>query len=77
MNLHDVRTPASKIIKDHTPSISTIDENTLLDQLFAFDPDLDDVADLAIRTCHCGTRIDGFYEYTYHIQAELMKAGYQ
>lgn len=28
-----------------------------------------DVADLALRTCMCGARIDGFDEYAIHLEA--------
>jgi hypothetical protein len=28
---------------------------------------IDQAADLAIRTCSCGQRIDGFYEYVDHL----------
>lgn len=30
-----------------------------------------DVADLAIRTCRCGVRIDGFDEYLAHLKAAV------
>ena len=35
-----------------------------------------DTADLAIRTCLCGARIDGFDEYHFHLQSVFEKAGH-
>lgn len=34
--------------------------------------DYEDVANLARRTCHCGLRVDGFYEYVEHL-LELLR----
>lgn len=53
---------AIETIKQHIPSISDEDEQDIIDNLFD-----DDVAGLARRTCHCGLRIDGFYEYVEHL----------
>jgi len=32
-----------------------------------------DLASLALRTCQCGVRVDGFYEYLDHLKAMLRK----
>jgi hypothetical protein len=58
------------LLRAHTPSLS--DENDaeiveLVGRLIIFDEDVD-VADLARRTCHCGTPIDGFYDYVDHLR---------
>lgn len=62
------------IIDQHIPSLTDDDEQEML----AMPPPhmLDsDVANFAIRTCHCGVRIDGFYQYTDHLKEMLKQAG--
>jgi hypothetical protein len=54
-------------IKAHIPSLSDYDESELIDRAHSFDSEGDDVANLALRTCACGVRIDGFYEYVDHL----------
>lgn len=63
---------ATEVIDAHTPSLS--DENEL--ELLAINQDTEDfdVADYALRTCACGLRIDGFYEYAAHLKDEIRKA---
>lgn len=65
------------LLRQHIPSLS--DENDAeIDELrFGVDSDgfPHDNADLAIRTCHCGKRIDGFYEYVDHLEDVLEEAG--
>jgi hypothetical protein len=34
----------------------------------------DDVADLALRTCMCGRRLDGFDDYFEHLRAVIREA---
>lgn len=59
---------AVEIVKAHIPSIGDEDEQDIIANLFD-----DDVANLALRTCHCGLRVDGFYEYVGHLIEELEK----
>lgn len=62
------------LISAHTPSLSDDDErvidersmNTMVDRYGQHEFE---AADLALRTCHCGTKIDGFYEYVEHLKA--------
>ena len=63
---------AISVIDQHIPSITDEIEEELTERAeqFGFSAD-GDVADLAIRTCHCGARIDGFYEYVDHLKEVL------
>jgi len=65
---------AIEIIKAHIPSLT--DENAEEINALAANLDYDgpDAADYAIRTCSCGQRIDGFYEYVNHL-ASVLPAG--
>jgi hypothetical protein len=64
-----------EIIRDHIPSLTDEDEEEILNLATnVIGTDELDVADLAIRTCHCGKRIDGFYEYADHL-IEVMSKG--
>ena len=74
-------TARANLIRQHIPSITDENEAELIELipgLLTYDklgtPDTD-IADMAIRTCACGTRIDGFYEYVDHITAKLEEAG--
>lgn len=51
-------------IKEHIPSLSDEDEELIYDNII--DPDRD-AADLALRTCACGMKIDGYYAYVDHL----------
>ena len=63
---------AIEILKAHIPSMSPDNEDEILDRATnVIGTDELDVADLAIRTCSCGQRIDGFYEYVEHIKEVL------
>ncbi|MEO6326081.1 MAG: hypothetical protein ABIQ65_15755 [Thermoanaerobaculia bacterium] len=68
-------TETFEIIDQHIPSLSDENEAEILDNamlLGIYDEGVGvDVADLAIRTCHCGVRIDGFYEYVAHLKEVL------
>ena len=59
----------------HIPSLSDENENEIneLVSVYSFDlhDEKTDVADFAIRTCRCGLRIDGFYEYVAHLKEVL------
>ena len=70
-----LRAPAISIIDQHIPSLTDEDEAVIEDHardwLFP-DPGYNsDAADLAIRTCKCGEKIDGFYEYVDHLKEVL------
>ena len=74
-------TKRADLIRQHIPSLKDEDEDEIFSKvpgLTRYDrlgtPDTD-VADLAIRTCGCGIRIDGFYEYTDHLIAVFEEAG--
>lgn len=61
--------PAIAIIKAHIPSLTDENEDEI-DQLrygMSGNGQMADYAELAIRTCSCGRRIDGFYEYVDHL----------
>ncbi len=67
-------TDAISIINEHIPSMSEEDEDEIAD--LAADWPIhpyqgDGPADWAIRTCYCGKRIDGFYEYVDHLKEAL------
>ncbi len=66
---------AIDIIKNHIPSLTDKDEERIRLNIFqmAFEENDKDEADLAIRTCHCGLEIDGFYDYVGHLIAMLRK----
>lgn len=55
------------VIERHGPYLSTADE-TEIERRIAADAD---VADLALRTCLCGARLDGFDAYHAHLVAVL------
>lgn len=59
-----------QIIRDHIPSLTDEDAETIYRISFTEDTD---AADLALRTCACGKRIDGFYEYVDHLIDEMHK----
>lgn len=63
------------LLAQHVPSLSDEDESDIYDvmaRMAAMD-ERADVADLAKRTCSCGKRIDGFYEYVDHL-TEVFRA---
>jgi hypothetical protein len=61
-----------QLLKDHTPSLSDENEEEM-SEIFKKDWDIMDFADYALRTCSCGARIDGFYEYVDHLKDEAKK----
>jgi hypothetical protein len=65
------------VIDAHIPSLSdeNVEEINLAIFNMAFEEKDADHADLAIRTCHCGARIDGFYDYIDHLKERLGEAG--
>jgi hypothetical protein len=75
-----VTTKRAALLRQHIPSIT--DELELELEEKRFNSDVDrygqpavDVADLAVRICHCGVRIEGFYEYVDHLEEVLAKEG--
>lgn len=59
------------LIDAHIPSLSDDDERLIherISRIGGIDEGVD-VADLALRTCACGERIDGFYAYVDHLNA--------
>jgi len=65
-----------QVIKNHIPSISIEDDLALSELRYNSNTDRYgqmevDVADLAIRHCHCGLTIDGYYEYVDHLKELL------
>lgn len=73
-----IATDVIKTIHEHIPSLSDEDETVInglavemIGSAFDFDPSHDntDAADLAVRTCACGRKIDGFYDYVDHLTA--------
>jgi hypothetical protein len=61
------------IIDQHIPSLSDEDDDEIDQLRFSVDGsgDMHDNADLAIRTCHCGDKIDGFYGYVDHLKVVI------
>lgn len=66
-----------EVVSAHIPTLTREDEREII-ALGAPGPieTARDPANYAIRTCLCGQRIDGFYEYVDHLRDELRKAGH-
>lgn len=68
---------AIEIIDQHIPSITDEIEDELWERVGAAWLDNTyagggaDSADCALRVCHCGERINGFYEYVAHLKDVL------
>ena len=60
----------ARAVDGHGPYMSDADEDEIIRRIDASD----DVGDLALRTCMCGRRLDGFDEYFEHLQAVLREA---
>ena len=59
---------AIALIKAHIPSLTDSDEAVIASRVGDLVTLIDaDIADLAVRTCACGERVDGFYEYVDHL----------
>lgn len=55
-------------LRRHIPSLTDEDDDTIIARsLWKDGGEIADSADLAVRTCACGVRIDGFYEYVDHL----------
>ena len=59
---------AIEILKAHVPSLTDQDADAIY---FAVANPEADAADFAIRTCSCGQKLDGFYEYVDHLASRL------
>jgi hypothetical protein len=56
-----------QILEAHGPYMSDSDEAEIIRRIV----ESDDVADLALRTCMCGRRLDGFDDYFTHLRSVL------
>jgi len=64
-----------EIIDAHIPSLTDEDAAYMADDVLSREyPPGWGYEDLAVRTCACGVKIDGFYEYVDHLKAEFRKA---
>ncbi len=61
---------ARTALEAHGPFMSDSDEAEIVRRIV----ESDDVADLALRTCMCGRRLEGFDDYFEHLQAVLAEA---
>lgn len=61
-----------EVIDAHIPSLTDEDDLAIDGAMYQVG---NTNADLAIRTCMCGKKIDGFYEYTDHLKEVLRDAG--
>lgn len=59
--------PPLSLLAQHGPFMSDTDEAEIIRRVV----ESDDVADLALRTCMCGRRLDGFDDYFTHLQSVL------
>ena len=63
-------TEVLNVLGAHGPYMSDADEGEIIRRISASD----DVADLALRTCMCGRRLDGFDDYFEHLRVVLREA---
>ena len=61
---------APEILRAHAAYLSDADEAEITRRQF----ETDDVGRLALRTCLCGARIDGFDAYWEHLRDALSRA---
>ena len=59
---------AIEIIEQHIPSLTDNDDVEIAGRIWE---EWGLTADFALRTCACGVRIDGFYEYVDHLKDVL------
>lgn len=62
-------TTIAQVLDEHRASLTAADEAEIVRRMMQ----TDDVAELALRTCACGQRIDGFYEYVDHLRAVIAR----
>jgi hypothetical protein len=58
------------VIDGHGPFMSDADEAEIIRRVI----ESDDVADLALRTCMCGRKLEGFDAYFEHLRAVVREA---
>lgn len=61
---------AAAVLEAHGPFLSDLDEAEIIRRIAV----TEDVADLALRTCMCGRRLDGFDDYFKHLRAVVRAA---
>ena len=61
---------AVSILEAHAVYLSDRDEDEVTRRLV----ETDDVGELALRTCLCGARIDGFDSYTDHLREVFVRS---
>lgn len=66
MNLVDAAA-LIKILNEHGCYMTTEDEEAIVNRAWDLNDSVVDAADLALRHCMCGERIDGFDEYASHL----------
>lgn len=63
---------SNRLLDAHIPTLTDEIESELkqllIEAAYSDDEGRADVADLALRECSCGVRIDGFYEYVAHLR---------
>lgn len=67
---------AIEVIDEHIPSLTDEDEDELRNRAHnaaLLTAGAVDLADCALRTCRCGIRIDGFYDYVDHLKEMIRK----
>jgi hypothetical protein len=69
---HTLTDQVISIIDAHIPSLTDEDEDLIYERTTRWDEDVT-AADYALRTCHCGQHIDGFYDFVDHIKDVLRK----
>jgi ribulose-5-phosphate 4-epimerase/fuculose-1-phosphate aldolase len=57
-------------LESHGPYMSDEDEAEIIRRMV----ESDDVAELALRTCMCGRRLEGFDDYFEHLRAVVREA---
>ena len=75
--VRDERARMLALLDKHIPSLSDENETAIYEvmrRMYSLEYDSADVADLALRTCPCGEKIDGFYEYVDHLK-EVFRVG--
>jgi ribulose-5-phosphate 4-epimerase/fuculose-1-phosphate aldolase len=67
---HPIAPELESVIDEHGPYMSGADEAEIIRRVV----ESDDVADLALRTCMCGRRLEGFDDYFEHLRVVVREA---